>query len=73
LSRVRFGGDEQRAAAVDERATLLSAAEHTGLRDMGSDAPAACQRRRGRRDGTSAGSGFSDSRSTASSRRLNGW
>jgi hypothetical protein len=73
LSRVRFGVDEQRAAAVYERATLLSAAEHTGLRDMGSDAPAACQRRRGRRDGTSAGSGFSDSRSTASSRRLNGW
>jgi hypothetical protein len=73
LSRVRFGVDEQRAAAVDERVTLLSAAEHSGLRNMGSDAPAACQRRRGRRDGTSAGSGFSDSRSTATSRRLNGW
>jgi hypothetical protein len=73
LSRVRFGVDEQRAAAVYERVTLLSAAEHSGLPNMGSDAPAACQRRRGRRDGTSAGSGFSDSRSTASSRRLNGW
>jgi NADP-dependent 3-hydroxy acid dehydrogenase YdfG len=34
FSRVRFGGDEQREAAVYERVTLLSKAARTVLRDM---------------------------------------